>query len=175
MRGVSRSDDLDLVALRASNTAGLTLDSVLVDSSRCLAADGPRFLACIRPRILGLQCGLSIGLTRRSLRMIDSAGTATRETLAAEGRMLESELQHMVLDLFDGIESGDFAGDPRELFRLRLLFATLVEEAVNFEMLASGSRGYLRGASEVVRHRREAAFIPVLAPGVIQIRRQINW
>lgn len=175
MQGVRRGDDLDLVGLRASNTAELALDAVPVDASRCLAADGPRFLARIRPRFLGLQLGLSIGLARRSLRAIESAGAAMRGVLASEGWTLEAELHGMVLDLFEGIESGDFVENPRELFCLRLLLATLVEDAVNLEMLAAGSRGYVRGASDVVRRRREAAFIPIITPGVVQLRGQINW
>jgi alkylation response protein AidB-like acyl-CoA dehydrogenase len=174
MQGVVRSDDLDLIALRASNTAELTLDNVPVDSSRCMAVDGPRFLARIRPRFLGLQCALSIGLARRSLRAIDSSGAVTRAALAAEGMTLESELHDMVLDLFDGIECGGFIEKPRALFSLRLLFAKLVDETVSLEMLAAGSRGYLRGGAEVARRRREAAFIPIVTPGVVQIRRLLD-
>lgn len=174
MRGVIRGADLDLVALRASNTAELTLDAVRVDASRCIATDGPRFLARVRPHFLGMQCALSIGLARRCLRAIDSAGAATRQTLAAEGMTLESELHGMVLDLFDGIECGDFVERPVELFSLRLLLATLVSEAVNLEMLAAGSRGYLRSGAGIVRRRREAAFIPIVTPSVVQIRSQLD-
>jgi hypothetical protein len=87
---------------------------------------------------------------------------------------LESELHGMVLDLFDGIECGGFIEKPRALFSLRLLFAKLVDETVSLEMLAAGSRGYLRGGAEVARRRREAAFIPIVTPGVVQIRRLLD-
>ncbi|TDV19714.1 alkylation response protein AidB-like acyl-CoA dehydrogenase [Paraburkholderia caballeronis] len=174
MPGVARSEDLDLIALRASNTAGLTLDDVRVDRGWRIAADGPGFLARLRPRFLGLQCGLSIGLARRSLRTLDSTGAATRAMLAGEGLTLETELHGLVLDLFDGIEAGEFVERPKELFCLRLLLATLVDEAVSLEVLGAGSRGYLRGGAEVARRRREAAFIPIVTPSVVQLRRAMS-
>jgi alkylation response protein AidB-like acyl-CoA dehydrogenase len=174
MPGVARSDDLDLIALRASNTAELTLEDVVADPGWCIATDAPRFLARTRPRFLGLQCALSIGLARRSLSTLSGSSAATRAALASEGATLQAELHGVVLDLFDGIESGDFVENPKQLFRLRLLLATLVEEAVSLEILGAGSHGYLRGGAEVARHRREAAFIPIVTPSVVQLRRLIG-
>jgi alkylation response protein AidB-like acyl-CoA dehydrogenase len=174
MQGVVRGGDLDLIALRGSNTAELTLDDVRIDDSRCLAVDGPRFLARVRPHFLGMQCALSIGLARRSLKTIERAGAATRQMLGSEAMTLETELHGMVTDLFDGIEGGDFVEKPRELFALRLLLATAVSEAINLEMLAAGSRGYLRSGADIVRRRREAAFIPIVTPSIVQIRGQLG-
>jgi len=168
--GVIRSDDLDLVGLRASNTAALCLKDAIVDEHFQLASSAPDFLARVRPNFLGLQCGLSIGLARRSLRALDSMGPTARATIGEDGRKLEAELHLGVLDLLDGISTGEFVTRPTQLFRLRLLLATLVEEAIIFEVHATGGRGYIRGQADVARRRREAAFIPIITPSVVQLR-----
>lgn len=168
--GVIRSDDLDLVGLRASNTAALCLKDVILDKRFQLASSAPDFLARVRPNFLGLQCGLSIGLARRSLKALDNAGPTIQATLGEDCRALQCELHGSVLDLLDGISTGEFATRPTQLFRLRLLLATQVEEAIMLEMHATGARGYIRGQADVARRRREAALIPIITPSVVQLR-----
>jgi hypothetical protein len=174
VQGVIRSDDLDLVALRATNTAALCLKDAVLDERFQMASSAPDFLADVRPNFLALQCGLSIGLARRSLRALDSTGPTARAVVAMNGRSLEAELHGVVLDLLDGISSGEFIKKPRQLFRLRLLLAALVDEAIILEVHATGGRGYVRGHADVARRRREAAFIPIVSPSVIQIRRLLE-
>jgi hypothetical protein len=70
----------------------------------------------------------------------------------------------------DGISTGEFVAKPKQLFSLRLLLAALVDEAITLEVHATGGRGYIRGQAEVARRRREAAFIPIVTPSVVQIR-----
>ncbi|NPT55345.1 acyl-CoA dehydrogenase [Paraburkholderia sp. 5N] len=170
IEGVIRSDDLDLVALRATNTAALYLQKAVLDESFQIASNAPDFLAGVRPNLLGLQCGLSIGLTRRSLRSLDSTGPIARSVLADNCRSLEAELHGIVLDLLDGISSGEFIDKPKQLFSLRLLLASLVQEANILEVHATGGRGYIRGHADLARRRREAAFIPIITPSVVEIR-----
>jgi len=63
--GVTRSVDLDLIALRSSNTAALRVEGAVLDDTFRITADAPAWLARVRPGFLGLQCGMSIGLARR--------------------------------------------------------------------------------------------------------------
>jgi hypothetical protein len=167
---VIRSDDLDLVGLRASNTAALSLKEAILDKRFQIASSAPDFLARVRPNFLGLQCGLSIGLARRSLRALDNAGPTLQATLGEDCRTLQCELHGSALDLLDGIWTGEFVARPIQLFRLRLLLATLVEEAMVLEVHATGGRGYIRGQADVARRRREASLIPIITPSVVQLR-----
>lgn len=169
-RGVQRSADLDLIALRASNTAALTLNRMPVDERHMIASNAVSFIASVRPNFLGLQCGLSIGLARRSLRSLHHASESVRATLGADGQAWVSALEDRVVELFDGLASSALHDIPAALFNLRLQFATLVESAVALEVQAAGSRGFMHGSSEVARRRREASFIPVLTPSVVQLR-----
>jgi alkylation response protein AidB-like acyl-CoA dehydrogenase len=170
VQGVSRSDDLDLIALRSTNTAGLCVKDAVLHERFQIASNAPDFLAGVRPNFLGLQCGLSIGLARRSLRALDSTGATARAAVGEDGRVLEAELHGLVLDLLDGISTGEFVAKPKHLFSLRLLLARLVDEAITLEVHATGGRGYIRGQADVARRRREAAFIPIVTPSVVQIR-----
>jgi hypothetical protein len=79
-------------------------------------------------------------------------------------------LHGIVLDLLDGISSGEFIDKPKQLFSLRLLLASLVQEANILEVYATGGRGYIRGHADLARQRREAAFIPIITPSVVEIR-----
>lgn len=168
--GVIRGDDLDLVALRASNTAALRLEGAELDERSRLTSAAPDFLARVRPNFLGLQCGLSIGLARRSLKAVYDAGPTAQATLGEDARIIQTELHWLVADLSDGISKGELYAKPAQLFRLRLLLATLVDEATLLEVQATSGRGYIRGQSDVARRRREAAFIPIVTPSVLQLR-----
>ncbi|CAB3779542.1 hypothetical protein LMG28614_00866 [Paraburkholderia ultramafica] len=168
--GVTRCDDLDLIGLRASNTAGLCLKDAVLEERFRLTSNAPDFLAHVRPNFLALQCGLSIGLARRSLSALDSTGPAVRAVIASPARVLEAELHDIVFELRDGISTGDFVTNPTWLFRLRLLLAAVVDEATVLEVQATGGRGFVRGQADVARRRREAAFIPVVTPSVVQLK-----
>ena len=65
--GVQRSADLNLMALRSSNTAAVKLQNVRIDPVDVIHADARQYLPAVRPSFLGLQCGMSIGLARASL------------------------------------------------------------------------------------------------------------
>ncbi|MFW8696524.1 acyl-CoA dehydrogenase, partial [Mesorhizobium japonicum] len=62
--GVQRSDDLDLIALRGSNTASVKLARVTVPAADIISDNATAWLPQVRPAFLGMQCGLSIGLAR---------------------------------------------------------------------------------------------------------------
>lgn len=176
--GVARSDDLDLIALRSSNTAALRLDGVVLDASWLIAADASAFLMRVRPTFLGLQCGMSIGLARRALEAVQASGAAVRAALDDDAAAVARELDAVTRRLYDGLESGVFIAAPARLFEVRIGLAAVVDAAVRLEVQAAGGRGYLRTANgdpraDVARRVREASFIPIVTPSIVQLKNQL--
>ncbi|MFM0739390.1 acyl-CoA dehydrogenase family protein [Paraburkholderia xenovorans] len=171
--GVVRSDDLDLIALRSSNTAALALEGAWLDASWQITADAPSFLARVRPAFLGLQCGLSIGLARRALAAVDASSPAAREAVEDEVAPLAHELDVLTKRLFDGIQHGTFLATPAALFEVRIGLTAVVEQAAHLEVVTAGGRGYLRGQGGTARRTREAAFVPIVTPSVVQLKNQL--
>jgi alkylation response protein AidB-like acyl-CoA dehydrogenase len=66
-RGLERSVDLDLMAMRATSTAAVKLDNVRIGADRILHYNASEWLPKVRPAFLGLQCAMAIGLARRSI------------------------------------------------------------------------------------------------------------
>jgi alkylation response protein AidB-like acyl-CoA dehydrogenase len=172
-RGVLRSEDLDLIALRASNTAALSLVDTELDEDLLLARDAGAFLAAVRPGFLGLQCGLSIGLSRRALTSIAGSSAATRAAIADEATALEQELSHLTHRLRDGVAQGTFLAAADSLFELRIALARLAGAAVQIEIQVAGGAGYLRQRGSTARRAREAAFIPIVTPSVVQLKTEL--
>ncbi|WP_322037672.1 acyl-CoA dehydrogenase family protein [Burkholderia cepacia] len=172
-RGVERSDDLDLIGLRASNTAALRVSDTVLDESYRLAADAPVWLARVRPAFLGLQCGMSIGLARRALLATLDASEPSRASIGAEIRELEATLADQAAQLKRGVLDGTFLHAPAAMFELRIALVETVSQAVSLEVQATGGRGYLRGQSGSARRVREASFIPIVTPSLVQLKSQL--
>ncbi|HEM7889753.1 MULTISPECIES: acyl-CoA dehydrogenase family protein [Burkholderia] len=172
-RGVERSDDLDLIGLRASNTAALRVSDTVLDESYRLAADAPAWLARVRPAFLGLQCGMSIGLARRALLATLDASEPSRASIGAEIRELETTLADQAAQLKRGVLDGTFLHAPAAMFELRIALVETVSQAVSLEVQATGGRGYLRGQSGSARRVREASFIPIVTPSLVQLKSQL--
>ncbi|WP_429499455.1 acyl-CoA dehydrogenase family protein [Robbsia andropogonis] len=173
--GVCRSDDLDLIALRASNTAALTFKNVELDARWIIASDARAFLMHARPAFLGLQCGMSIGLARRSLDAVDACGDAAQAALADELAELRSRLDALCEPLYHGVDSGVFVAAPARQFEIRIALAQIAVAASQLELQAAGGRGYLRNASDTgpARRARETAFVPIITPSVVQLKNQL--
>ncbi|MGF6781919.1 acyl-CoA dehydrogenase family protein [Paraburkholderia sp. GAS334] len=172
--GLTRSADLDLIALRGSNTAALRLENVPADADWLIHPDAQAFVPAVRPAILGLQCGLSIGLARRSLAEARRAAETPRSILGQQVEMCASELATACALLSCGIADGSLRVLPNRLFELRIRMASLVADAVNLELEASGGRGYLRDAELGFDRRwRESALIPIVTPSVVQLKSQL--
>lgn len=172
--GLARSADLDLIALRGSNTAALHLEDVPSDPAWLIHPDARAFLPSVRPAFLGLQCGLSIGLARRALAEAQRAAGTTRGILAPEVESCAAELAAACARLSSGIADHSLGAQPNRLFELRITLAALVTRAMNLELEASGGRGYLRNAGLGFNRRwREAAFIPIVTPSVVQLKAQL--
>lgn len=168
--GLQRSPDLDLIALRGTNTASLRLDGVAIDTGDLLAREAPSFLPRIRPAFLGLQCGLSIGLARAALAVARQRVGDGRHVLREPLEVLADRLAATVQAVHEGVDSGLFVNQAQQLFQRRLDLHECVQQALQLELQASGGRAYHRDLpSGFARRWREAAFIPIITPSVTQL------
>ena len=171
--GLTRSDDLDLLGLRGSNTAAIALRDVVVPDYSLLAVEGLHFLKRARPMFLSLQCGMSIGLIRAALRAAEQVGAA-REVLQPRISRAWEVLQTQWLLLRTGLDSGQFVQDAPALFQIRLTLAALVQEAIQLELQGSGGRAYLRShLPQFGRRLQESAFVPVVTPSLTQLQGEL--
>jgi alkylation response protein AidB-like acyl-CoA dehydrogenase len=172
-KGVTRSEDLDLIALRSSNTAALSVQSTMLDETYRITADAPAWLAHVRPGFLGLQCGMSIGLARRCLATVAESSPGSRAAVKNEAQQLARALDDLTHRLKDGVLNGIFVAMPAALFEIRIALAEIVNAAVALEVQVAGGRGYLRGQGGTARRIREAAFVPIITPSLVQLKNQL--
>ncbi|MDR2991563.1 MAG: acyl-CoA/acyl-ACP dehydrogenase [Burkholderiaceae bacterium] len=170
--GISRSEDLDLIALRATNTAALHIEAAEIDERLLLADDARSFLARLRPSFVGFQCGMSIGLARRALASVASAPPAIKTALAGDVAQMADTLAQRTEELFSGIATQRYLTDAAALFKLRIALADVAATAIQLDIAANGGRGYLNGQS-VARRVREASFIPIVTPNIVQLKHQL--
>jgi len=169
--GLTRSADLELMGLRGTNTAAIRIDGLELPPERIIAADANTWLAEARPSFLGLQCGLSIGLARRALAEAGAGAGPGRQALAEPLAELSAALARQERALREGLRSGAFQAKAAALFQIRIALADIVTEAVGLELQASGGRAYLSGpGAGFARRWREAAFVPVVTPSLVQLR-----
>ncbi len=175
LAGLARSEDLQLLGLQSSNTAALQIDALQLERDWLLAGDARQYLPRVRPGFLGLQCGMTIGLTRRSLQEVEGQLAAGRSVLEADWRDLCARLERCVAELEQGLCAGRFLGEPASLFRLRIALAELAGQAVQLELQASGGKAYLQqhGAG-FARRLRESAFVPIVTPSLVQLRGELQ-
>ncbi len=169
--GVLRSADLDLMAMRATNTAAVDVRNVRIGSDRIVHANASEWLPRVRPAFLGLQCGMSIGLARRAIHEAEAKLSGSRDVLTAPCRDLTANLiKHETL-LHEGLRDGRFIEQAALLFRIRIVLAEIAAEAVQLELQSSGGRAYLSQPGQGFQRRlREVAFIPVITPSVVQLK-----
>lgn len=173
--GVERSDDLDLIALRGSNTAAIALKDVVIDAADVLHEDARRYLPQVRPAFLSLQCGMSIGLSRASLREALALSEARRGALGDTIRALQHDLQATVEQLLEGVADGRFQAQAAPLFRLRIRLAEIALQAVGLELQAKGGSAYLvPHKNDFLRRWTEAAFVPVVTPSLTQLQAELQ-
>lgn len=173
-RGLQRSPDLDLLALRGTNTAALRLDEVPIDASWQLHPQARVFLPAIRPVFVGLQCGLGLGLARASLRAARRAPGGAQPLLSGELAALEAATQDVEAALIAGLDEGRLRERPRELLQLRLRMVDMAADAVRLELQALGGRALLGSEGrDFGRRSREAAFLNVVTPTVVQLRNDL--
>jgi alkylation response protein AidB-like acyl-CoA dehydrogenase len=173
--GVGRSEDLDLMALRSSNTAAVRLTAVQIDEADLIHADARQFLPAVRPGFLGMQCGMSIGLARASLQAAQALCAGSGNPLLSRVQAVQADLADKVAQLREGVHDGRFKTAAAPLFRLRIALAEIVQQAVLLELQASGGRAYLQGEDQhFARRWRESAFIPIVTPSLAQLQIQLQ-
>ncbi len=169
--GLVRSPDLSLFGMQSTNTAAVELQDVRIDPSRILHEDARTWLPRVRPAFAGLQCGMSIGLARRSLAEAEQAGGSGRGVLAEPIRDTAARLAHAESRLLAGVRSREFEADASPLFELRIALAEIAVDAVSLELQSAGGRAYLRDPGrDFCRRWREAAFIPLITPSLVQLK-----
>jgi alkylation response protein AidB-like acyl-CoA dehydrogenase len=169
--GLQRSTDLDLMALRSTNTAAIKLDDVRVGADRIIHRNATEWLPKVRPAFLGLQCAMSIGVARRSLAETRSALKSGRDILASPLEALSTELLLIEAKLGADLSGLKFVEQPAELFRLRIRLSDIVAQAVQLELCSAGGKAYLSQPGEGFQRRlRESAFIPVVTPSLVQLK-----
>jgi alkylation response protein AidB-like acyl-CoA dehydrogenase len=169
--GLTREPDLDLAGLRATGTAALRLDGVLLGGEWQLHPRALVFLPGVRPAFVGLQCGLGLGLARASLRAARQALEGSRSLLLGELEVLEATVYDYWQALSTGADSGRLGERPSGLLDLRMRMVEIATGAVQLELQALGGRAYLRGEDGGFGRRwREAAFLPILTPTLAQLK-----
>ena len=84
-------------------------------------------------------------------------------------------LADTVWQLFEGVQDGRFKTKAAPLFRIRILLAEIVQQAVSLELQASGGRAYLQdGDKSFARRWREAAFVPIVTPSLTQLQIELQ-
>lgn len=169
--GLERSPDLDLMAMRGSNTAALKIDGVRIGEDRIIHRNAVEWLPKVRPAFLAMQSALSIGLARRAFTETTARLRTDRDILSEPVAALAAELNSTETALHEGLSGVRFIEQPASLFRLRIRLAEIAVQAVQFELSASGGRAYLsQPGAGFQRRLREAAFIPVVTPSLVQLK-----
>lgn len=173
--GLTRSDDLQLLGLQSSNTAALDFAAVELPRAWLLHEDARHYLPRVRPAFLGLQCAMTIGLTRKALESVREHLSDRRSVLREEEQRLADELDEQVARLREGLLDGAFLTEPARLFRIRIGLAEAAAAAVQLELQASGGKAYLteHGAA-FARRWRESAFVPIVTPSLVQLRAELQ-
>jgi alkylation response protein AidB-like acyl-CoA dehydrogenase len=169
--GLTREPDLDLAGLRATSTAALRLDDVVLDEDWQLHPQARVFLPGVRPMFVGLQCGLGLGLARASLHAARQALDGSRSILLGEIEALEARVLEDWQALSAGGDGGRLRERPAELLHLRMGMVEVATSAVQLELQTLGGRAWLRGEDGGFQRRwREAAFLPVVTPTLAQLK-----
>ncbi|MGX3066700.1 acyl-CoA dehydrogenase family protein [Ursidibacter arcticus] len=170
--GVTRTAELQLVALQGSNTVGVVLDNVPLNPDWILDYNASQYLAQIRPAFLGLQCGMAFGLAEKALAEVEKSLSGNRSVLEPEWQAQRKKLTALQTQLAEGLNQAHyFIENPKALFQIRIDIVDVVAQSLLLELQASGGRGYLRnGGSDFIRRWREGAFLPVVTPSALQLK-----
>lgn len=174
LSGLERSADLSLMSMQGSATAALQFTDTEIADHSILYPDAASALAYLRPHFLGLQCGMALGLSARSLSEISDHLTGTH-LLWSDYHTALRQYDSLRDRLFSGLANGQFQSGPRQLFQLRIELIELTLRVIQTELMIKGGRAYLSPAGDhFARRWREAAFLPLVTPSVVQLRQQLQ-
>ncbi len=175
--GVARTPDLDLLGLRATNTAALQLGGVVLGDEWLLHAQAKALLPAVRPAFVGMQCGLGLGLARACLDAAARAPGGAHPLLAQEAAALGARIDAALRALVDGLDGGAGGAlrmQPPALLARRVEMVELADAAARIELQALGGRAWLRGHDGGwARRRREADFLPLVTPTLLQLKTEL--
>jgi alkylation response protein AidB-like acyl-CoA dehydrogenase len=174
-KGLERGEDLQLLGLQAAWTSALRFDQVSLSRQWIISEDANAFLTQIHPTFLLMRCGLSLGMARRSLQeSLQSVNGVNEPILKNRLRyhflmlpQLEAQIWHLSMVSTFGVTQ------LRQIMQLRLGLTRLVMDAVWVELEAKGSSAYLK-PSGTARRLREAAFLPLLTPSLVQLEAELQ-
>jgi alkylation response protein AidB-like acyl-CoA dehydrogenase len=169
--GLRRSEDLQLSGLQSSNTAALNFSQVKIGSDWMLHEDTQIFLRAVRPALLGMQCGLAIGLARRALQEALSLIQDGAQSMLLDSLMNQRQhLEQTALDLKYGLLDGRFRAEPAHLFKIKIALRKSATDAVLLELHAMGPRAHFdEGQSQFPRRWKESSFVPIIIPTTTQL------
>jgi alkylation response protein AidB-like acyl-CoA dehydrogenase len=172
--GLQRGEDLQLLGLQASWTSTLRLNQVRLSHKWIINEDASNFLSKIRPTFLLLQCGLGLGITRRSLQETLQSINGTNEgVLINRLRYATLTIVQLEAQLWK-LSSGSYSDlHLRELLELRLALFRMAQDSVWLELETKGDSAYLK-PSGTARRLREVAFLPLLTPSLLEIERELQ-
>lgn len=170
--GVTRTAELELVALQGSNTVAVVLNDVPLDPDWIIAENASEYLAKIRPAFLALQTAMAFGLAERALAEVEKSLKSYRLILEPEWQAQKAKLAQLQQQLAQGLSQPNyFIEQPKALFQIRIEVVDVVAQSLLLELQASGGRGYLKnGGTDFIRRWREGAFLPVVTPSALQLK-----
>ncbi|MGY2080389.1 hypothetical protein [Modestobacter sp. SYSU DS0657] len=157
-----------LLALDATGTSSVELAQVPVAGAAVLTRDLAGFLALCRPTMVVTQAALALGVADAALASTADALDGPAAVLGPDHHELTARRDAVAAELTALAADLDAAG-PRDVARARLRALELATRAVEVEGLARGGTAFA-AASPTSRRRREAAFLPLQAPSLVQLR-----
>lgn len=175
IKGLHRGEDLQLLGLQASWTSTLALNKVQLSRQWLVSETGYSFVSQVRPTLLFLQCGLSLGMVRRSLQeTLQSINGINEEVLINRLQyghlaLLNLEAQVRKLGILETFNDSHF----RQIGELYIALTRLALDSVWLELEAKGQTAYFK-PSGTARRLREAAFLPILSPSLLQLEQELK-
>lgn len=169
--GLVREADFSLVALEATSTTALQFNAARVPDRWLISDAFLAFMATVRPTFLLLQCGFCWGLAEAALLAADGGRDGLARTiLAAELQAARENLVRLTGEIRRLCRMKRWTGEAlSDLLRVRLDMVTLAVQATWLELTSIGGAAY-RKTGSTARRLREAAFLPIQAPTVPQLR-----
>ncbi len=169
--GLVREADFSLIALDATATTALQFNNARVLARWLISDDFRTFMRAVRPTFLLLQCGFCWGLAEASL--LAAAGSRdglAKQVLVGDLQAAQDALERLTVRIRTLSRVQQWSGSlMRDLLQVRLDIATLAAQSVWLELAAMGGAAY-RKTGPTGRRIREAAFLPIQAPTVAQLR-----
>jgi hypothetical protein len=175
--GVELRHNARFMALEGTATRAATFKNAFIADEAILADPAETFARRIRPGFVLLQTGLSLGLTRVSIRAMreqsNGAGGSNAFVPIGPGK-LEDRLGALEQDIYR-VAATPLESEPeyrKAVLTARLEAAELALTATHGVMLYAGASGYVEGAA-ANRRLREAYFLAILTPAIKHLRKDL--